>query len=76
MDIQMLEAFRIPNRQNQKINSLRHIIVKMPTNKTNKNKERILKVAREKLQTNQNNSRFLTEILKARRTCISSPQRK
>lgn len=44
-DIQIQEALRVPNKVNQKRPTLRHIIIKMPKFK---NKERILKAAREK----------------------------
>ena len=46
IDIQIQEAQRVPNKLNPKRNTPRHIIIKMPMVK---NKERILKAAREKV---------------------------
>jgi hypothetical protein len=46
-NIQIQEAFRTPNQQDQKRNNPRHIIIKT-LNK--QNKERILKAAKEKWQ--------------------------
>ena len=43
--IQVQEAQRVPNKLDQKMNTLRHTIIKMPNLRY---KERILKVAREK----------------------------
>ena len=45
IDIQVQEAQRIPNKLDPKRNTPRHIIIKLPKIK---NKERILKAAREK----------------------------
>ena len=45
IDIQVQEAQRIPNKLDPKRNTPRHIIIKMPKVK---DKERILKAAREK----------------------------
>ena len=45
MTMNIKEAFRIPNRVDQKMNSSQHIIVKVPSAQ---NKERILKAVREK----------------------------
>jgi hypothetical protein len=47
MPINIQEAYRTPNKQDQKRNSSCHIIVKTPNTK---NKERILKAVREKGQ--------------------------
>jgi len=47
MPINIQEAYRTPNRLDQKRNSSRHIIVKTPNTQ---NKERILKAVREKGQ--------------------------
>ena len=45
INIQVQEAQRIPNKMNTKRTTPRHIIIKMPKGK---DKERILKAAREK----------------------------
>ena len=45
IDMQVQEAQRVPNKMNAKRSTLRHIIIKMPKVK---DKERILKAAREK----------------------------
>ena len=45
LDIQVLEAQRVPNKMDLKTTTPRHIIIKMPKVKF---KERILKAAREK----------------------------
>ena len=45
INIQVQEAQRVPNKMNPKRNTSRHIIIKMPKVK---DKERILKAAREK----------------------------
>ena len=45
IDMQVREAQRVPNKMNAKKPILRHIIIKMPKVK---DKERILKAAREK----------------------------
>ena len=45
IDMEVQEAHRIPNKMGAKRPSLRHIIIKMPMVK---DKERILKAAREK----------------------------
>ena len=45
IDMQVLEALRVPNKMDAKRPTLRHIIIKMPKVK---DKERILKGAREK----------------------------
>jgi len=45
MPINIQEAYRIPNRLDQKRNSCHHIIVKTPSEQ---NKERILKEVRKK----------------------------
>ena len=45
IDMQVQEAQRVPNNMDAKISTLRHIIIKMPKVK---DKERILKAAREK----------------------------
>ena len=45
IDIQVQEAQRVPNKLDPKRNTPRHIIIKMPKVK---DKERILKAAREK----------------------------
>jgi hypothetical protein len=69
--IQVQEAFRTPNRQDQKRTSPQHIIVKTLGTQ---NKERILKAAREKHQVTLKNklirirADFSTKTLKARRT--------
>jgi hypothetical protein len=47
MDTHVQEAFQTPNRHDQKKKNPHHIIIKMPKVE---NKERILKVAREKCQ--------------------------
>ena len=45
IDLQVQEAQRVPNKIDAKRSTLRHIIIKMPKVK---DKERILKVAKEK----------------------------
>ena len=45
IDIQVQEAQRVPDKMNEKTPTPRHIIIKMPKFK---DKERILKAAREK----------------------------
>ena len=49
IDVQVQEAQRIPDKLNPKKNTPRHIIIKLPRIK---DKERILKVAREKERVN------------------------
>ena len=69
-DIQVQEAQKVPNRMNPKRNTLRHIIIKMVKVK---DKERILKAAREKqLVTYKGtpvrlSADFLAESLQARK---------
>jgi hypothetical protein len=69
MNIQ--EAYRTPNRLDQKRNSSRHIIIKTPNAQ---NKEKILKAVREKGQVTYKDRPiritpdFSPEILKARRS--------
>ena len=71
MPINIQEAYRTPNRLNQKRNSSRHIIVKTPNAQ---NKERILKAIREKCQLTYKGRPiritpdFSTETMKARRS--------
>jgi hypothetical protein len=71
MPIIIQEAYRTPNRWNQKRNSFCHIIIKTPNTE---NKERILKVVRGKGQVtykgrlNRITPDFSTETLKARRS--------
>lgn len=69
--IQIQEAHRTPNGQDQKRNSPRHIIVKMLDTQ---NKDKILKVTREKQQVTYKGkpiritTDFSTQTMKARRT--------
>jgi hypothetical protein len=80
MYINMQEAYRIPNRLDQKRNYVRHIIVKTPNSQ---NKERILKAVREKGQVTYKGRPiritpdFSPETMKARRSWVDliHPQR-
>jgi hypothetical protein len=71
MPINIQEAYRTPNRLDQKRNSSSHIIVKTPNVQ---NKERILKAVREKGQVTckgrliRITPDFSTETIKARRS--------
>jgi zona occludens toxin (predicted ATPase) len=71
MPMNIQEAYRIPNRLDQKRNSSCHIIIKTPNAL---NKERILKAAREKGQVTYKGrpiriaSDFSPETMKARRS--------
>ena len=71
MTMSIKEDYRTPNRMNQKRNSSRHIIVKMPSAQS---KERILKAVREKSHVTYKGRPiritpdFSTETVKARRS--------
>jgi hypothetical protein len=71
MPINIQEAYRTPNRLDQKRNSSRHIIIKTPNSH---NKERILKAVREKGQVMYEDRPiiitpdFLSDTMKARRS--------
>ena len=73
MPIKIQEAYRTPNRWDQKRNTSRHIIVKTPNAQ---NKERILKAVREKGQVTYKGRPiritpdFSPETMKARRSWI------
>ena len=70
IDTQVQEAQRLPNKMDAKRPTARHILIKMPKVK---DKERILKAAREKkLVTYRGvlmSADFSKEILQARRDC-------
>jgi hypothetical protein len=72
MPMNIQEAYRTPNRLNQKRKSPQHIIIKTPHAK---NRERILKAVREKGQvtyegrTIKITPNFSSETMKARRSC-------
>jgi len=80
MPINMQEAYRTPNRLDQKRNSSRHIIVKTPNAQ---NKEKILKAVREKGQVtykgrHQNYTRLLTRDYEPQKIigrCHTDPER-
>jgi hypothetical protein len=77
MPINILEAYRTPNKLDQKRNSSHHIIVKTPNEQ---NKERILKAVREKGQVTYKSRpiritpNFSPETMKARRSWADTIQ--
>ena len=74
IDMQVLEAQRVPNKMDAKRHTPRHILIKMPKVK---DKERIFKAAREKQLVTYNgvpirlSADYSKETLQARRTIES-----